>query len=117
MVEIVRENPDLVGFAVDLRRWVVERFFACIGRNRTLAKDFEATIDSARAFLYAAFVMLLTRRIAPCFMTSETDSQPRPAATARNTQTSFTLFKLPLHNGAYTKNIEARGEAQNTTSR
>jgi hypothetical protein len=33
-------------------------------RNRRLAKDFEATIDSARAFLYAASVMLLVRRIA-----------------------------------------------------
>ena len=44
--------------------WVVERFFAWIGRNRRLAKDFEATIDSARAFLYAASVMLLVRRIA-----------------------------------------------------
>jgi transposase len=46
------------------RRWVVERFFAWIGRNRRLAKDFEATIGSARAFLYAASVMLLVRRIA-----------------------------------------------------
>ena len=41
-----------------------ERFFAWIGRNRKLAKDFEATIDSARAFLYAASIMLLVRRIA-----------------------------------------------------
>ena len=51
-------------FAVNPRRWVVERFFAWIGRNRRLAKDFEATINSARAFLYAASVMLLVRRIA-----------------------------------------------------
>jgi hypothetical protein len=36
-------NPDQVGFAVNPRRWVVERFFAWIGRNRRLAKDFEAT--------------------------------------------------------------------------
>ena len=63
-VEIVRKNPDQIGFAVQPRRWVVERFFAWIGRNRRLAKDFEATIDSARAFLYAASVMLLVRRIA-----------------------------------------------------
>ena len=63
-VEIVRKNPDQVGFAVNPRRWVVERFFAWIGRNRRLAKDFEATIDSARAFLYVASVMLLVRRIA-----------------------------------------------------
>ena len=45
-------------------RWVVERFFAWIGRNRRLAKDFEATLESARAFLYAASIMLLTRRLA-----------------------------------------------------
>jgi hypothetical protein len=63
-VEIVRKNPNQIGFAVNPRRWVVERFFAWIGRNRRLAKDFEATIDSARAFLYAASVMLLVRRIA-----------------------------------------------------
>jgi putative transposase len=63
-VEIVRKNPDQIGFAVQPRRWVVERFFAWINRNRRLAKDFEATIDSARAFLYAASVMLLVRRLA-----------------------------------------------------
>jgi transposase len=62
-VEIVRKNPNQVGFAVNPRRWVVERLFAWIGRNRRLAKDFEATIDSARAFLYAVSVMLLVRRI------------------------------------------------------
>ena len=62
-VEIVKKNPDQIGFAVQPRRWVVERFFAWIGRNRRLAKDFEATVDSARAFLYAASVMLLVRRL------------------------------------------------------
>jgi transposase len=63
-IEIVRKNPSQIGFAVQPRRWVVERFFAWIGRNRRLAKDFEATIDSARTFLYAASVILLVRRIA-----------------------------------------------------
>src|ERR1700676_5753368 len=63
-VEIVRKNPDQIGFAVNPRRWVVERFFAPIGRNRQLAKNFAPTIASSRAFLYAASVMLLVRRIA-----------------------------------------------------
>lgn len=63
-IEIVKAKPDQVGFAVQPRRWVVERFFAWISRNRRLAKDFEATIASARAFLYAASVMLLVRRLA-----------------------------------------------------
>ena len=46
-VEIVRKLPDQVGFAVLPRRWVVERFFAWLGRNRRLAKDFEGTVASA----------------------------------------------------------------------
>lgn len=63
-VEIVRRNPDQAGLAVQPRRWVVERLFAWISRNRRPAKDFEATVASARAFLYAASVMLPVRRIA-----------------------------------------------------
>ena len=62
-IEIVRKPKGQVGFAVHARRWVVERFFAWIGRNRRLAKDFEASIASAEAFLYAASVMLLLRRL------------------------------------------------------
>ncbi len=63
-IEIVKKPPDQVGFAVHPRRWVVERSFAWISRNRRLWKDPEATLTSARAFLYAASVMLLIRRLA-----------------------------------------------------
>jgi len=63
-IEVVKKITDQVGFQVLSRRWVVERFFAWINRNRRLAKDFEATIASAQTFLYAASVMLLTRRLA-----------------------------------------------------
>lgn len=63
-IAIVRKQPGQIGFAVHPRPWVVERCFAWLGRNRRLAKDFEASIASATAFLYAAAVMLLTRRIA-----------------------------------------------------
>lgn len=63
-VEIVRRKPDQIGFAVQPRRWVVERFFAWINRNRRLWKDAEATIASATAFLYGAAAMVLIRRIA-----------------------------------------------------
>jgi transposase len=71
-VEIVRTHPDQGGCAVPPRRWVVERFFAWLGRNRMnrgcgprfIAKAVEATIASATAFLYAASVMLLIRRVA-----------------------------------------------------
>lgn len=64
-IEIVKKPKDQVGFAVHPRRWVVERFFGWISRNRRLWKDPEATIASARAFLYAAAVLILVRRLAP----------------------------------------------------
>ena len=65
-IEIVRKQAGQRGFAVQPRRWVIERTFAWLGRNRRLARDFEATIVSATAFLYAASVMLLTRRLGRC---------------------------------------------------
>jgi transposase len=54
---------DVVGFAVLPRRWVVERTLAWLNRNRRLAKDFEATIASAKAWLYLASLQLLFRRL------------------------------------------------------
>lgn len=64
VIEIVNKIVGQVGFQILPRRWVVERFFAWINRNRRMAKDFEGTIASAETFLYAASVMLLTRRLA-----------------------------------------------------
>jgi transposase len=61
---IVTRDPGMRGFAVLPRRWVVERTFAWFGRNRRLAKDFEATIASAVTMVYLASIQLLTRRLA-----------------------------------------------------
>jgi len=63
-IEIVRKFADQTGFVVHPRRWVVERTFAWLNRNRRLAKDFERTIKSANALLYAAAAIILIRRIA-----------------------------------------------------
>ena len=61
---IVKRPDETRGFCLLPRRWVVERTFAWLGRNRRLAKDFEATIGSAEAWLYLASVQLLARRLA-----------------------------------------------------
>jgi transposase len=63
-IEIVRRMADTIGFEVLPRRWVVERTLAWLNRNRRLAKDFEATTASAKAWLYLASVQLLFRRLA-----------------------------------------------------
>jgi transposase len=63
-LEIVRRPEGMKGFSVLPRRWVVERTFAWLNRNRRLAKDFEAMIESATAWLFLASVKLLSRRLA-----------------------------------------------------
>ena len=63
-LEIVKRSDAAKGFVLLPRRWVVERTFAWLGRNRRLAKDFEATIASAEAWLMIASIQLLVRRIA-----------------------------------------------------
>ena len=63
-VEIVKRAADAAGFQLLPRRWVVERTLAWLNRNRRLAKDFEASIASAKAWVYIASVQLLIRRLA-----------------------------------------------------
>lgn len=63
-LEIVKRSDTVRGFSVLPRRWVVERTLAWLNRNRRLAKDFEATIESALSWLYIANVKLLARRLA-----------------------------------------------------
>src|SRR5215831_19454500 len=63
-IEVVRRRADVAGFAVLPRRWVVERTLAWLNRNRRLAKDFEASLASAKAWLYLGSIQLLIRRLA-----------------------------------------------------
>jgi transposase len=63
-IEIVKRSDAAKGFVVLPRRWVVERSFGWFGRSRRLAKDFEATIASAEAWVLLASIRLITRRLA-----------------------------------------------------
>jgi transposase len=63
-LEIVKRSDAAKGFVLLPRRRVVERTFAWLNRNRRLAKDVEATIESSVTWLYIASVRLMTRRIA-----------------------------------------------------
>ena len=62
--EIIKRS-DAARHAFELlpRRWVVERTFAWLGRCRRLAKDFEASIASAIAWVLVAHIRRLTRRL------------------------------------------------------
>ena len=62
-IEVIKRSDAASGFVVLPRRWVVERTFAWLNRNRRLAKDFEATLESALTWLFLASVKLLIRRL------------------------------------------------------
>jgi putative transposase len=52
-----------MGFRVLPRRWVVERTFSWLDQNRRLSKDYERLCASAEAFVYAAMIRLMVRRL------------------------------------------------------
>jgi putative transposase len=63
-IQIVTRIQSVGTFKPEPRRWVVERTLAWLGRNRRLAKDFEASIASAEAWVLIASIRLLSRRLA-----------------------------------------------------
>ena len=64
-VTIVRAAAEQVGFAVQPKRWIVERTFGWLGRYRRLAKDFEHLAECAVAHILTASIHLLLKRLAP----------------------------------------------------
>lgn len=63
-VAIVTRRADAVGFEVQHRRWLVERTFAWLTRWRRLNRNYEHTLDSARAVVQVALIGIMTRRLA-----------------------------------------------------
>jgi putative transposase len=59
-----QEPPALPsGFHVLPRRWVVERTFGWLGRNRRMSKDYEFLPETEEAFVYVGMVRLMLRRL------------------------------------------------------
>lgn len=61
---VKRTDKQVKGFIVLPKRWVVERTLGWINRARRLSKDFEATVNSALAWLQTALAFLIMRRLA-----------------------------------------------------
>jgi len=62
-LEIVSAEVGQVGFAVQPRRWVVERTFAWFGKFRRLSKDYERCPLSSEAMIYLASIRTLLKRL------------------------------------------------------
>jgi transposase len=98
VIEIIKRSDAARHSFVRLpRRWVVERTFAWLGRNRRLAKDFETTLESATAWLFIASAQLMTPRLATL------RSQRKHYETGSNKGAGF-MVKGPSYSGRLANN-------------
>ena len=62
VLEVVTRSPPQTGFAVIRRRWVVERTFAWIIKNRRFVRDYEQLTTVAETLITIAAAATLIRR-------------------------------------------------------
>lgn len=62
-VEVSSKKPGQIGFIPIHRRWVVERTFAWLSRQRRLAKEYEFKIDYEGSMIYTAISRIMLRRL------------------------------------------------------
>lgn len=62
-VEVVRRCDDVKGFKVLPRRWVVERTFGWLMKQRRLVRYYEQTESSAAAMVQIAMIHIMLRRL------------------------------------------------------
>ena len=62
-LQIVKRS-DSAGFEVLPKRWIVERTFAWLNRQRRLSKDYERLPATSEAFIYVAMIRLMVKRLA-----------------------------------------------------
>ena len=62
VVEIVKRSPVAKGFQVLRRRWVVERTFAWLIKNRRFVRDYEQLTAVAETLITIAATATLIRR-------------------------------------------------------
>lgn len=61
-LEVVERTPGTRGFRVVPCRWVVERTFSWISRNRRMGKDYERKVQTSETLIQVAMVRLLLTR-------------------------------------------------------
>jgi putative transposase len=64
-LEIVKRAPESPGFAVQKRRWIVERTLAWWGKYRQLGREYTADTGSSEALIHLTMTHLMLRRLAP----------------------------------------------------
>ncbi len=60
---VQRTSPGARGFAVQPKRWVVERTFSWLSRNRRLSKDYERKGQTSATLIEVTMIRLLVARL------------------------------------------------------
>lgn len=63
-LEVVKRSDLARGFLVQPKRWIVERTFGWLNRERRLSKDYERQEESSEAFIRIGMTRLMLRRLA-----------------------------------------------------
>ena len=63
ILEIVKRSDREKVFKVLPKRWIVERTFSWLNRNRRLSKDYERKSESSEAWLYLSMSILMLKRL------------------------------------------------------
>ncbi|HEX8037018.1 MAG TPA: IS5 family transposase [Ktedonobacterales bacterium] len=63
-LEVVKRTPGVRGFNLQQRRWIVERTFSWISRNRRMAKDYERKVQTSETRIEVALIRPLVARVA-----------------------------------------------------
>jgi putative transposase len=62
-LQVVERTPGVRGFAVVPKRWIVERTFGWVSRNRRMAKDYERKVQTSETLIELAMIRLLVARL------------------------------------------------------
>jgi putative transposase len=62
-LEIVERDREARSFEVLPKRWIVERTFSWLIRNRRLSKDYERLVRTSETFVEVAMIRLMLRRL------------------------------------------------------
>jgi putative transposase len=63
-LEIVERDREARDFEVLPKRWIVERTFSWLIRNRRLSKDYERLVQTSETFMEVAMIRMILRRLA-----------------------------------------------------
>ncbi len=59
----MERTAEIRGFRAQPKRWVVERTFWWLSRNRRMSKDYERTVQTSETMIEVAMIRLLLARL------------------------------------------------------